>query len=168
VESSPDPTTLPLPSDASLLERLAERILELKAKCKETFAQGLLDFKWEVGREISVSRGKQEPATFRELEERTGIDHVELFRCVKFFAKFPSKGYELKAWRELRAELPAGKEPAKESKDKSANGKAFKEAETLGRERGYQTIRCPHCAKPLWLNWKGGELHNPLAEADEK
>ena len=115
-EDSVDPTLLPLPSDATMLEQLAERILKLKAMWKDKFASDMLEFKWTVGREISVSRGKQEPATFRELEDRTGIDHVELFRCVKFFEKFPNRGYELKAWRELRAELPAGKEPAPESK----------------------------------------------------
>jgi hypothetical protein len=165
-EISPDPTPLPLPSDAATLERLAERILELKAKCKDTLAHSLLDFKWNVGREIFVVRGGQEPETFRDLEKRTGIDFRDLARCVQFYEKYPKQDYELKAWRELRAELPAGKELAKEPKDKSADGKAFKDAEALGRERGYQTIRCPHCAEPLWLDWKGGQLHNPLAEKE--
>jgi hypothetical protein len=141
-EITPDPTTLPLPSSMATLEQLAERILKLKVEWKERFASDMLEFKWTVGREISVSRGKQEPATFRDLEERTGIDHVELFRCVKFFEKYPSRGYELKAWRDLRAELPAGKEPVTESK-------------SAPFVDGRNPWVCPECGVKFW------HLHNP-------
>jgi len=125
-ETEVDPTLLPLPSSmttidqltepSSTLEQLAERILELKSKCKEAFAQGLLDFKWEVGREISAVRVQQEPATFRELEKLTAIRNDELVRCVQFYKKYPNRDYELKAWRKVIAELPASKEPTSEAK----------------------------------------------------
>jgi len=167
-EDSVDPTLLPLPSDATMLEQLAERILKLKAEWKDRFARDMLEFKWTVGREISAYRGKQDPQTFRELEEKTSITDTELVQCVQFHAKYPKRDYDLKAWRQLRAELPAGKEPATESKPASKGDAEFLRVEALGRKEGYQTIRCPHCTKPLWLNWKGGELHNPLAEVDEE
>jgi len=115
VDSNPDPTTLPLPSDASTLEQLAEKILKLKAQWKDKFASDMLEFKWTVGREISAYRGKQDPQTFRDLEKQTGITDTELVQCVQFYAKYPKRDYALKAWRELRAELPAGKEPVTES-----------------------------------------------------
>jgi hypothetical protein len=115
-EITPDPTTLPLPSSMTTIEQLAEKIITLKAQWKDRFASDMLEFKWTVGREISAARGQQDPQTFRELEEKTGINNAELVRCVQFYKKFPNKGYELKAWRDLRAELPAGKEPAPESK----------------------------------------------------
>jgi len=115
VSTEIDPTTLPLPSDATTLEHLAKRILELKFKCKEAFAQGLLDFKWQVGHEISAVRVQQEPATFRELEKLTAIRNDELVRCVQFYKKYPNHDFDLKAWRKVIAELPAGKEPVKES-----------------------------------------------------
>jgi hypothetical protein len=115
-ETDVDPTLLPLPSDASLLERLAERILKLKAMWKDKFALDMVAFKWEVGHEISVSRRETSEASYRELEAKTGIDHVELFRCVKFFEKFPKHDYEVQAWRKVVAELPASKEPTSEAK----------------------------------------------------
>jgi hypothetical protein len=105
-EISPDPTTLPLPSGATTLDQLAERILELKAKCKDSLVQNLLDFKWHVGGVISAYRGKQDPETFRDLEARTGVSDTDLVQCVRFHEKYPNHDYELKAWRELRAELP--------------------------------------------------------------
>ena len=115
-EITPDPTTLPLRSDATRLDQLAERILQLKAKCKVSFAESLLDFKWNVGRELSVARRATNEESFRVLEAKTGIDHSELHRCVQFFDKYPKHDFDLKAWRKVIAELPAGKEPAAESK----------------------------------------------------
>jgi hypothetical protein len=76
----------------------------------------MLEFKWIVGREISAYRGKQDPQTFRDLEKQTGITDTELVQCVQFYAKYPKRDYALKAWRELRAELPASKEPRPEAK----------------------------------------------------
>ena len=106
----------PVTAPASTLEQLAERILELKAKWKAGFAESLLDFKWHVGQELSVARRATDDESFRVLEAKTGIDHSELHRCVQFYEKYPSHGYELKAWRKVIAELPAGKEPAPETK----------------------------------------------------
>jgi hypothetical protein len=105
----------PVTAPALTIEQLAEKILSLKAQWKDKFASDMLEFKWTVGREISVARRQQEPETFRELEKRTGISYSDLARCVQFYGKFPNRDYELKAWSEIRAELPAGKEPVTES-----------------------------------------------------
>lgn len=95
---------------ALTIEQLAERILELKAKCKQALAQGLLDFKWIVGKEISVARVQQDSATFRSLGEQTGIDFTDLARCVQFYQKYPNKDYGVLPWRKVIADLPASKE----------------------------------------------------------
>jgi hypothetical protein len=125
-EITPDPTTLPLPSSmttigqltepSSTLDQLAEKILKLKVEWKEAFESDLLGFKYAVGREISAVRRTATEATYRDLEKLTGIRNDELVRCVQFFEKYPNGGYELKAWRKVIAELPAGKEPTTESK----------------------------------------------------
>lgn len=94
---------------ALTIEQLAERILELKAKCKQALAQGLLDFKWEVGREICQTRLTND-SSYRDLETKTGISYEDLRCCAKFFEKFPNRGYELKAWRKVIAELSASNE----------------------------------------------------------
>jgi hypothetical protein len=152
-EITVDPTTLPLPSDATLLEQLAERILQFKAECKETFTQGLLHFKWNVGREICQTRLTTD-SSYRDLEAKTSISYEDLRCCVKFFEKYPKHDYDLKAWRKVIAELPAGKEPTPEAKP------AF-----IVDEITHWT--CPECGI------KFQHFHNPngkhgLREVDEK
>jgi len=100
--------------ETSSLEDLAKRILEIEKQSKENSLIELLKGKWLIGKEISVSRVKQEELTFRKLEALTGIDHVELFRDVKFYQSFPEGGYPIQSWRRFNE---------KESRKITGNGK---------------------------------------------
>lgn len=88
------------------IDFLARRILELKEECKQKVMESLLDFKWKVGKEILSQRVDCNSLTFDELSKMTGISHTDLVYCVQFYQKYPDKGYELKAWRRIVAELP--------------------------------------------------------------
>lgn len=82
------------------LDYLAQEILSLKKSFFENAIKNLLQYKWLVGKAILGSRVNQ-ANTFRELEKKTGIDHVELVRCTQFYEKFPEGSYPQLAWREI-------------------------------------------------------------------
>lgn len=88
------------------LNILAERILALKEQWKQHFIEGLLEFKWSVGKELFVQRVECNSLTFRELEKKTEISSTELFYCFHFYSKYPHHDYPVMAWRETVKALP--------------------------------------------------------------
>ena len=89
----------------SRLQDLANKILALKEKYGKSIIKDFLECKWNIGRELCVTRDTSD-ATYRTLERLTSIPFSELRRCVVFYEKYPEQNYELKAWRQHVAELP--------------------------------------------------------------
>ncbi len=87
----------------SNLEELAKKIIELKENFQVNALNGLLDLKWNIGKELLVSRVTQE--TYRFLGNKTGIHYRELQRDVKFYEKYPNKDYPQLAWRKFANQL---------------------------------------------------------------
>jgi hypothetical protein len=83
------------------------RSKRLKEQFRQSVTRELLEFKWQVGKEILVARVQQDDATYRRLEEKTAINYSELARCVQFYTKYPNHDYPSITWRSIIGQLPS-------------------------------------------------------------